>query len=127
MFDHDTSIGLLDIDPLGESHDDELMCQLTQAAMAEEWVEPVRHTLPGDLESIPPGLLLSAIAASVDWTRLNGHDAVRLMKAEVRLSSHHDAGKLATMVEVAYSPAGDGDAPVERNVEEVEYAAFEIG
>lgn len=49
------------------------------------------------------------------------------MKAEARLSSHHDAGKLATMVEVAYSPAGDRGAPVEQNVEEVEYAAFEIG
>ncbi len=37
-------------------------------------------------------------------TRLNAHDAVRLMKVEARLSCYHDAGKLATMVEVAYEP-----------------------
>ncbi len=83
--------------------------------------------LPGGLEDLSPGPYLSAIVASVDRTRLNGHDAVRLMQAKARLSSHHDAGKLATMADVAYSPAGDRDAPVERNVEEVKYAALEIG
>ena len=123
MFDHDASIELL----AGEIHDEDKFYQLTREAESDYWLEHDRHVLPDGLESIPPGPYLSAIAASVDRTKLNGHDAVRLMKAEARLSSHHDAGKLATMVEVAYSPAGDSDAPVERSADEVEYAAFEIG
>ncbi len=123
MFDDDASVGLL----AGEFHDDDKLYQLTCEGDSNHWLEHDRHVLPDGLEDLPPGPYLSAIAASVDRTRLNGHDAVRLMKVEARLSSHHDAGKLATMVEVAYSPPGDRDAPVERNVEEVEYAAFEIG
>ncbi len=127
MFDHDVSIGLLDNDPLGGSHDDELVYQLTLVELARGWVGSDRHVLPDGLEDLAPGPYLSAIVASLDRTRLNGHDAVRLMKVEARLCSHHDAGKLATMVEVAHSPPGDRDAPVERSVEELEYAAFEIG
>jgi hypothetical protein len=100
---------------------------LTRDGESNHCFEHDRHVLPGGLEDLAPGPYLSAIAASVDRTKLNGHDAVRLMKAEARLSSHHDAGKLATMVEVAYSSAGDRDGPVERDVEKVEYAAFEIG
>ena len=123
MFDHETSIGLL----AGEIHDEDNLYQLTGEADSDHGLEHDRHLLPGGLEDLAPGPYLSAIAASVDRTKLNGHDAVRLMKAEARLCSHHDAGKLATMVEVAYSPAGNCDGPVERNVEEVEYAAFEIG
>ena len=123
MFDQDTAIELL----AGESHDEDKLYELTREVESTDWFEPDRHVLPDGLEDLSPGPYLSAITASVNRTKLNGHDAVRLMKVEARLSSHHDAGKLATMVEVAYSPAGDSGAPVERNVEEVEFAAFEIG
>ncbi|MFV1960329.1 MAG: DUF222 domain-containing protein [Acidimicrobiia bacterium] len=123
MFDLQDTIELLS----GESHDDDKLYQLTREVESTDWVEPERHVLPAVLEDLPPGPYLSAITASVDRTKLNGYDAVRLMRVEARLSSHHDAGKLATMVEVAHSPAGDRDAPVVRDVEELEYAAFEIG
>jgi hypothetical protein len=94
---------------------------------ADGWEEDDRHVLPDDLESIRNGIYLAAIVTSVDRSKLNGHDAVRLMQAEARLSSHHEAGKLASMAEVAFSPAGDPDSPVERSYEEVEYVAAEIG
>jgi hypothetical protein len=62
------------------------------------------------------GVLQAAVADSVDRTRLNGHDAVRLMQAEARLASHFEAGKLATMSEVAHSPGGSPGSPVERDI-----------
>jgi len=43
---------------------------------------------PMNLEVIPPGPYLAAVVSSADRTRLNGHDAVRLVQAEARLSSH---------------------------------------
>jgi len=74
---------------------------LTCRALADSATDDHRHVLPHDLETIPPGPFLSVVVSSVDRTRLNGHDAVRLMQAEARLAASHEAGKLATMVEVA--------------------------
>ena len=39
-----------------------------------------RQVLPDDLESIAPGPFLAAILSAVDRSRLNGHDAVRVMR-----------------------------------------------
>ncbi len=137
MFGHDDSvIGLLpgerpersDVVDLGFDYDreDDLIYEITCREMADGWVEPERHVLPDDLEKIPPGLYLSAILSSVDASRLNGHDAVRFMKAHSRLASHHEAGKLEAMAEVAYSPPGDADSPVERDAIEIDYVGAEI-
>ncbi len=56
--------------------------------------EDDRHVLP-DLDSISPGLFLYAILGSVDRSRLNGFDLVRLLRARERLVSHHQAGSAA--------------------------------
>lgn len=85
-----------------------------------------QHRLPADLERIPPGPFLAAIVSSVDPEKLNGHDAVRLMEAHHRLVSHFEAQKLAAMVEVVYSPPGNADSPVERDMCEIDYVATEI-
>jgi len=106
--------------------EDRLSYELTCLALADGWPSLDRHLLPDDLEQIPPGLYLAAVVSAVDPSRLNGHDAVRLMQAEARLASHHEAGKLAAMSEVAFSPPGDADSPVERGFEEIEYAAVEV-
>lgn len=66
--------------------------------------EPERHVLPDDFEGLRPVLFKAAITSSVDLSRLNGYDAVRLMKAEKDLASHFEAGSLATMAEAAHSP-----------------------
>ena len=73
-----------------------------------------------------PGLHLAAVVSSVDPSRLNGHDVVRLMQAEARLSSHHEAGKYEAMAEVAYSSPSDADSGVLRSCGQVEYAAVEV-
>jgi hypothetical protein len=48
---------------------------------------PTRLGLPGDLESISPGLLLAVILSSVDRERLSGFDQVRLLPARSRMVS----------------------------------------
>jgi len=130
MFDrHDSGIGLWP----GESIEDveagqsaDLSYRLTCLALADGWVEADRDLLPDTLEDIPVGPFLAAVVSSVDRSRLNGHDAVRLMQTEARLASCHEAQKLASMAEVACSPAGDADSAVERSFDEIEYVAVEI-
>jgi hypothetical protein len=126
MFDHtDDAIGLWP----GESHHgleaaEQLAYEVTCRELVDGWVEPERHLLPDDLESMPSGLFLAAIFGSVN--RLNGHDLVRLLQAEARLEGSAAAQKIASVAEVALCPPGDASSPVERNPEEVEYAAVEI-
>ena len=86
-----------------------------------------RQVLPDDLESIPPGPFLTTILSGVDRSMLNGHDAVRVMKAHARLEAHHTAEKLAVMTELAYCPQGGPQAEVARDTTEVEFASTEIG
>lgn len=108
----------------GESYDTDLAysvacAELGSGHMAEQ------HVLPHSFEEIPPGPYLAAVVSAVDRKKLNGHDVVRLMQAEARLASHYEAQKLATMVEVAMSPEGGPDDPVERTTEFLEYAPDE--
>ena len=132
MFDHrETEIELSrEYLSSGESHDDvtdhDIAFATTCLELADGWTEPERHHLPDGLESIPVGPYLAAVVSTVDRTRLNGHDSVRLMQAEARLSASYEAGKLATMVEVAFSPPGDAESAVERSSSEIEYASAEI-
>ena len=90
------------------------------------WPQPDRHVLPDDLEDIAPGPFLAAIVSSVDASRLNGHDVVRLMQARARLSSHHEAHKYEAITEIAFSPPADADSDVLRSSEQVDYAAVEV-
>jgi hypothetical protein len=128
MFDPlDVGVGLLP----GESTEtleaeDRLSFELTSLAEAEVWSPPDRHVLCDDLEQIPPGPYLAVVLSAVDVDRLNGHDAVRLMQAEARLASHHEAGKFRAMAGVAFSPPSDPDSGVLRSSEEVEYAEVEV-
>jgi hypothetical protein len=128
MFDQlGTAIGLLPGES-GESVEkqNQFAYEVTGREWAEDWVDPDRHVLPGALESIPVGPYLAAIVTSVDRTRLNGHDVVRLMQAEARLENSLAAQKLASAAEVAHCPPGGPDSPVERDQGEIEYAAVEI-
>lgn len=128
MFDQlESTIGLLP----GEGHKaievaDQLAYELTCRELADGWVAPERHVLPDDLESIPAGPFLAAIVSSVDRSRLNGHDLVRLMQAEASLESSSAAQKLASVAEVAHCPPGDAGSPVARDPGEIEYAAVEV-
>ncbi len=133
MFDHQSMVGLL---PGGRSDphpnlrnpfdDNDHVYRITCSEMEGDWSEPAHHSLPVGVENAEPSLFTAMVVSAVDREKLNGHDAVRLMQTEARLSSHYEAGKLATMVEVAYSPTSEIDSPPDRDVEVVEYAADEI-
>lgn len=122
MFDHDITIGLQAGEFLEEPTADELW-DFTVAAEADR---PDLRRLPSGLEDLEPGILSAAIVSNVDREQLNGHDLIRLLKTEARLTSHYDAGRLATMAEVAMCPPGGPDSPVERNIEHMEYVADEV-
>jgi len=106
---HTDVIGLWDLDLSGESHDDDFVYRLTCAEAASDMDESKRQELPSGLENDEPSLFTAVVVSAVDRSQLNGHDAVRLMQTEARLSSHCEASKLATMVEVAKSPACEVD------------------
>jgi hypothetical protein len=105
---------------------DQLAFEVTRRVLADGWAEEDRHLLPDDLESIQAGPFLAAIVRSVDRSRLNGHDVVRLLQAEARLEASDVAHKLASVAEVAHCPPGDSNSIVERDAGEIEYAAVEI-
>lgn len=127
MFDHDSAvIGLLPGEtPEDVMAEDALAYELTCRALADGWVEEDRQLLPDGFEDLPLAYL-GVLVSSLDPTRLNGYDLVRLMKARARLAAHHDAGKYEAMAEVAYACPSDPESEVLRSVEEVEYAAVEV-
>ncbi|HEX6222346.1 MAG TPA: hypothetical protein VF115_14745 [Acidimicrobiia bacterium] len=117
MFDrHESGIELLDpLGPSGESSaqlEDQLAYEVTCLEMADGWVEPERRVLPDGFEELPLAFL-AVLVRSLDRSRLNGYDAVRLMQVEARLESSFAASKLATMAEVAHCPPGSPESPVE--------------
>jgi hypothetical protein len=128
MFDHEDSvIGLWPGErPEDLATEEDASFELACREMADGWTTEDRHLLPDDLEDLLPGPYMAAILHALDPGRLNGYDAVRLMQARARLASHNEAGKLRAIAEVAFSPPGDADSPVERDSIEVEYVAAEI-
>ncbi|MCH7901846.1 MAG: DUF222 domain-containing protein [Acidobacteria bacterium] len=86
-----------------------------------------RQVLPEDLEMIPPGPILAGYIYRIDRSRLNGHDLIKVLRAEGRLASHYQAQQLSTMAELAYCPPGGPQAEVVRDPVEVEFASTEIG
>ena len=128
MFDHEDSvIGLWPGErPEDLAAEEDAVYELTCREMADGWLPEDRHLLPDDLEDLMPGPYMAAILHALDPGRLNGYDAVRVMQARSRLTSHNEAGKIRAMAEVAFSPAGSADSPVERDSIEIEYVAAEI-
>ena len=106
--------------------EDRLAWEVSCRELADGWTVDERHVLPDDLEGIPVGPYLAAVVSSVDPSKLNGYDAVRLMKAQARLSSHHEAGKYRAVSEIAFCPPSDPDSGVERSSSEIEYAEVEV-
>lgn len=127
MFDSQIrEIELSEPEVLSGGSEDQQAYLVTVDELAAGWIPEDQHHLPGNLEEIPVGPYLALIVSSVDRTKLNGYDLVRVMRIEARLAASHEAGKFAAMVEVAMTPPGDATAPVERSFEEFDYAADEI-
>ncbi len=109
--------------PAWVDDDHELAIRVTEAALAEPPAED-RWVLP-PLEGMAPGFLLGVLLEGPDRSRLNGHDLVRLLQATERQVAHLQAQSAAVVVEVAYTPPGSADGPVERG-EFDELAADEV-
>ena len=109
MFDNDTDIAILTV-RLDDVADDD-----------------GQQGLPSGFDEMGPGLFLAIMLESIDPTRLNGHDAVRVLEAEARQVAYYEARRLLVMAEVAYSPPGGPHDDVVREDEQLEFASDEIG
>ena len=100
---------------------------LTAAELAA-WDEVVseRQMIPGGLDEWSPGPFLAAVLSSIDPSRLNGHDAVVLMKAHARQVAHDQAGYYSSIGEVATAVPTGEVGPPERTEEWFEYANMEV-
>ena len=130
MFDSKmASVGL----PAGEAElssgwcdeSDALALLVTVEEWNTGWVDDDRQVLP-DLESIPPGPLLSVLLEFVDRERLNGFDLVRVLRARERLVSHTQAAAVADVHEIAHAAPGDAHSDPDRLVEPYEFASDEL-
>jgi hypothetical protein len=93
--------------------------------MADGWVEDDQDFLP-DLETVQPSPYLAVILASVDRSKLNGYDLVRLLQARERIVAHSQAGAIADTHEIAYASPGPQLSPVSREEVPFEFAADEL-
>jgi Domain of unknown function (DUF222)/HNH endonuclease len=65
------------------------------------------ESIPPRLAQMAPGPILAAFMASVDVTRLSGHDIVSVMQAHQRLASHFHAAVSADMMALVEALAQD--------------------
>jgi hypothetical protein len=129
MFDQKvSSIGL----PAGEADvasgwcdDDSQADLITVDEWNTGWVPDDRHVLL-DLDSLPPGPFLLAILESVDPSRLNGFDLVRMIQATERLVSHVQASSMSSVYELAHAAPGDAESEPDRLADPDPFAADEL-
>ena len=98
-----------------------------EATKAWVWPDPVPDpravSLPDGLEDMPPGPELGVLLATIDRTRLTGHDLVVLLRAWARQVAHDHAELHAVIAEVAHATEPD---TVDRSEVVVEYSSDEI-
>ena len=104
---------------------DDLTYILTVDELNTGWIEEDRHVLP-ELESMPPGPFLAIVLESIDRSRLNGYDLVRLLRARERQLAHCQADGMSDMVEISYAAPGDSESNPDRLAEAFEFASDEI-
>ena len=104
---------------------DDFVYLMTADEMNTGWVDDERDVLP-DLEAIPPGPFLAVLLESMDRSKLNGFDLVRLLRARERQVSHGQAGAMADTVEISYAAPGDAGSEPERLAEAFRFASDEI-
>lgn len=111
MFDHE----LEELQPILSDVELETLTAAEFAAWDED---PSAHQLiPDDLDSWLPGPFLAAVLGSIDPAMVNGHDAVRLMRAHARQIAHDQAAYYRSVGEVARTVPTGEDGPAERTTE----------
>lgn len=93
---------------------------------ASESSEQVRNVVPPNLETIAPGPFLAAILSALDRSKLNGHDAIRVLQAETRMAAHYEALAFESITEVAHSSPSFPDSLPEREPHPIEFASEEL-
>ena len=83
--------------------------------------------LPEGMAGMAPGPELAQVLATVDRTRLNGHDLVVLLQAHNRQLAHYQAELYADMAEIAHCPDGDEFTEPQRQEPINPHRADEIG
>ncbi len=84
-----------------------------------------RQRIPEDLADIPPGPHLTSVLAGIELSRLDGFDAVQVLRAQYRQLNHDRAALMATMTEIGLCDVGpDGELP--RRSTPDEFAADDI-
>lgn len=73
-----------------------------------------RGGLPDGLAELPPGPELATMVASIDRSRLNGHDLVLVAQARARLLAWAQGELLADLAEIAHCPPGGPHTPAHR-------------
>lgn len=89
-----------------------------------------RVLLPEGLEAMPPGPDLAALLDSVELSRVNGFDAIRVVEAAARQIAHTEAVLLAAVAAVPRRLDGDADAPavhVPADADRLQAAVDEVG
>jgi hypothetical protein len=104
---------------------EDLVFLITVDEMSTGWVDGNRHQLP-DLELMSPGPFLMAVLFSVDRSRLNGFDLVRVLRARERLVAHCQAGSARDVFELAHAVPGSADSVPDRLDVPSEFAADEL-
>lgn len=106
--------------------DDEIE-RLSAAELATcDFTELDRHSIPPDLDDWAPGPYLAVVLSATDPGKVNGADAVILMRAHARQVAHQQAGYYRSIGEVATAiPTGE-DGPALRSEEWYEYANLEV-
>lgn len=123
MFEKSTlSVHPLDLEELRA---DQFAFEVTSRVMADGWVEDDQQFLP-DLEELEPSSYLAMILTSVDRSKLNGYDLVRLLQARERMVAYSQAGAIADTHEIAYASPGNQLSPVAREEIPSEFAADEL-
>lgn len=110
---------------LEECNADHVAYEATCRQLADGWLSDERQVLPDDFENLPIRFL-SVLVRSIDRSLLNGHDLVRLISAEDRLSSSFDAERHESVAELAHTPPSDSESPVEREPFVDEFVADEV-
>lgn len=93
-----------------------------------EWVtaSTVMPTVPAEIKTMEPGLVLARWLESVDRTELNGYELVVLIQARARQIAHLQAELYTDIVEMGLCPPGDAGSPPDRLPVLDEFASDEL-
>lgn len=105
--DPNQTLSAAELDSLYTAEYEELVYRLACEAETTHPADDEPHLLPNDLETIPPGIFLGAVLATVEVAKLTGFDLVRYVQAAERQVSHANADLYEGIGELGYADEAD--------------------